>query len=121
MNRKKDWMKLGCNSFNIKEPISRPLSIWTEQDVLQYISENNLKYASVYGDILYDDQKGWYTTGESRTGCIFCMFGCHLEQEPNRFQRMKETHPKLYDYCIRGWEDGGLGLGKVLDYINVKY
>lgn len=43
---------------------------------------------------------------------------------------MKETHPKLYNYCIGGGEivDGkwqpnskGLGLGHVLDYINVKY
>ena len=47
---------------------------------------------------------------------MFCMFGAHLEKEPNRFQRLKETHPKQYDYCINK-----LGLGEVLDYINVKY
>ena len=39
-----------------------------------------------------------------------------LERKPNRFQRMARTHPKQYDYCINR-----LGLGKVLDYINVKY
>ena len=50
---------------------------------------------------------------------MFCMFGVHLEKEPNRFQQMKTTHPKQYDYCIR--EENGLGLGKVLDFINVKY
>jgi len=70
------------------------------------------------------------TTGCDRTGCIFCMFGCHLEKEPNRFQRLKETHPRQYEYCINGGEmvDGkwqpskeGLGLGKVLDYIGVPY
>jgi hypothetical protein len=58
------------------------------------------------------------------------MFGCHLEKEPNRFQRLKETHPRQYKYCIGGGEmvDGkwqpskdGLGLGKVLDYIGVDY
>ena len=38
---------------------------------------------------------------------------------PNRFQRMKETHPKMWDYCIR--EENGLGIGKVLDFIDVKY
>ena len=59
------------------------------------------------------------TSGVNRTGCMFCMFGVHLEQEPNRFQRMKITHPKQYDYCMR--EENGLGLGKVLDFINVKY
>ena len=58
------------------------------------------------------------------------MFGCHLDKEPNRFQRMKVTHPRQYEYCIGGGEmvDGmwqpnkqGLGLGFVLDYIGVKY
>ena len=47
---------------------------------------------------------------------MFCMFGAHLEKEPNRFQRLKETHPKQYDYCINK-----LGIGEVLDYIGVKY
>ena len=55
-------------------------------------------------------------TGEQRTGCMFCMFGCHLEKSPNRFERMKKTHPKQYNYCINK-----LKLGEVLDYIGVKY
>ena len=62
----------------------------------------------------------YYTTGENRTGCIFCGFGCHLENEPNRFQRLKKTHPKLWKYCMKEWNDGGLGMKKVLDYVNVK-
>ena len=42
------------------------------------------------------------------------------------FQRMKQTHPAQYKYCIYGghFENGelkpdktGLGLGKILDYI----
>lgn len=44
------------------------------------------------------------------------MFGVHLESEPNRFQRLKITHPKLYNYGINKLE-----LNKVLDYINVPY
>jgi hypothetical protein len=56
------------------------------------------------------------TTKAQNTGCMFCMFGVHLEQSPNRFERMALTHPKLYDYCINN-----LGLGNVLDYINVPY
>jgi hypothetical protein len=49
----------------------------------------------------------------------------------NRFERLKQTHPRQYDYCINGGEynaEGlwvpnkeGLGLAKVLDYLNVKY
>ena len=147
--RYQKWVQHGCNAFDKGNPSSQPLSFWTEQDVLHYIKKFNVPYASVYGDIVpaSEDEQiegqltafdilGDYdgtllkTTGASRTGCIFCMFGCHLEKEPNRFQRLKETHPKQYEYCINGGEmvDGkwqpskeGLGLGKVLDYINVKY
>ena len=54
--------------------------------------------------------------GAQRTGCMFCMFGLHLEKEPNRFQRMALTHPKQYDFCVNK-----LGCGKVLDYIGVPY
>ena len=61
------------------------------------------------------------TTGLTRTGCMFCGFGVHLEENPNRFERMKETYPKMWDYCIRPVEENGLGMGAVLDYINVPY
>jgi hypothetical protein len=44
-----------------------------------------------------------------------------MEKEPNRFQRMKITHPNQYKYCMKPVEDGGLGLAQVLDYIGVKY
>jgi len=44
------------------------------------------------------------------------MFGVHMEKEPNRFQRMAKTHPKLHNYCINN-----LGLKEVLEYIGVKY
>ena len=129
--RKTQWVKYGCNAFGSKRPTSQPLSFWTEQDILHYIKQFDVPYCSVYGDIVPDNEGTLLkTTGCDRTGCIFCMFGCHLEKEPNRFQRLKETHPRQYEYCIGGGEyvDGkwqpskeGLGLGKVLDYINVKY
>lgn len=134
--RYQHWLENGCNAFDTKEPKSQPLSFWTEQDILQYIKKYNVPYCPVYGDIVPTDDGEQFegtllkTTGCNRTGCIFCMFGCHLEKEPNRFQRLKETHPRQYEYCIGGGEyvDGkwqpskeGLGLGKVLDYIGVKY
>lgn len=147
--RKDAWLKTGCNAFDLKEPQSQPMAFWTEQDVLHYIKKYDVPYCSVYGDIVptddgeqvdgqittFDILKDYdgtmlKTTGCNRTGCIFCMFGCHLEKEPNRFQRLKETHPRQYQYCIGGGEmvDGrwqpskeGLGIGKVLDYIGVKY
>lgn len=150
MIRENAWLKNGCNAFNSKHPSSTPMAFWTEQDVLHYIKKFNVPYCPVYGDIrvkppadaeegqmnvidylgCYEPEDTLETTGCDRTGCIFCMFGCHLEKEPNRFQRLKETHPRQYEYCIGGGEmvDGkwqpnkqGLGLGKVLDYIGVKY
>lgn len=148
--RYSNWLQHGCNAFGKKEPSSQPLSFWTEQDILHYIKKYNVPYCPVYGDIVVDDNAeiegqinlidfiGDYeetdrlkTTGCDRTGCIFCMFGCHLEKSPNRFQRLKETHPRQYEYCINGgeyneegkWEPNkeGLGLAKVLDYIGVPY
>lgn len=144
--REQSWVKNGCNSFEGKSPSSKPLSFWTEQDILEYLVKYHVPYCSVYGDIIgknkttgvvhsTDELQALYCFGDEiilpkltlettkcdRTGCMFCMFGCHLEKEPNRFQRMKETHPQIYEYCMKPIEEGGLGLAKVLDYINVKY
>jgi len=118
--RKKEWLINGCNAFNKDNPTSQPISFWTEQDVLQYIKQFNIPYASVYGDIVTDKNGKLYTTGCDRTGCVFCGFGCHLEKEPNRFQRLKQTHPKLWEYCMKPVSEGGLGMKEVLKYINVK-
>jgi 3'-phosphoadenosine 5'-phosphosulfate sulfotransferase (PAPS reductase)/FAD synthetase len=98
------YLRQGCNAFEAKHPTSTPLSIWNESDIWNYIHSENIPYSKIYD------------MGEKQTGCMFCMFGAHLEKEPNQFQRMSVTHPKQYDYCINK-----LGLGQVLDYINVKY
>ena len=118
--RKTEWLHNGCNAFDKKNPSSQPMSFWTEQDVLECIVKYEIPYPSVYGDIKKDKNGKWYTTGYSRTGCIFCGYGCHLEKEPNRFQRLKETHPKIWDYCMKSVEDGGLGMREILEYIGVK-
>ena len=114
--RKQNWMKNGCNAFDNTIPTSQPMSFWTEQDVLTYLRDFKIPYATVYGDIIENKKGKLETTGVDRTGCMFCLYGVQSEKEPNRFQRMKITHPKQYDYCINK-----LGIGKVLDYINVKY
>lgn len=120
--RTQSWLKSGCNSFDGKKPMSKPLSFWTEQDVLQYLKKFNISYASVYGEITpINDSEILTTSGCKRTGCMFCMFGCHLEKEPNRFQTMKETHPKQYEYMLKPISEGGLGMKEVLDYIGVPY
>lgn len=118
--RENAWLHSGCNAFESKHPKSQPMSFWTEQDVLEYLKEFKIPYASVYGKIEQDESGKYYTTGCSRTGCVFCGFGCHLEKAPNRFQRLKMTHPKLWEYCMKSRDDGGLGMKEVLEYIGVE-
>ena len=135
--RTQKWLRYGCNGFDMKKPISTPLAFWREQDVLKYIKDNNIRIAAVYGDVVYDygeeiegqmdlsdlgvaaEVRHLKTTGCKRTGCMFCGFGCHLEKEnEGRFERMKQTHPKQYEYIMKPWEEGGLGYKQVIDWIN---
>lgn len=144
--RAKVWLANGCNAYDSKHPISNPMAFWTEQDILRYIVKNNIDICKVYGQIIEDrtnteevewqmtisDIEGWEkmeeydaerlplkTTGCSRTGCMFCGYGCHLEKEgEGRFEQMRETHPKQYEYIMKPWKDGGLGYKEVIDWIN---
>lgn len=93
--RQSVYLKIGCNAYHKRDPTSQPMSFWTEQDVLAYLKMTGIPYASVYGEIVEENGR-LTTTGAKRTGCMFCMFGVHLEKKPNRFQRMALTHPKRY-------------------------
>lgn len=137
------WLKFGCNAFQAKVPKSNPMSFWTEQDVLAYIKLNNIPICSVYGDIVEDTDgvEGQMTifdfdeiaqnelfdnpellplktTGCQRTGCMFCGFGCHLDEGEGRFARMKRTHPKQYAYIMKPKSEGGLGYKELIDWVN---
>ena len=114
-------MKSGCNAFESDRPKSMPLSFWNEQDILEYIVRYNLPYASIYGDIARNEKGKLYTTGVERTGCMFCLYGIQNEKNPNRIQKMKQTHPKTHEWMLKPMDDGGLGMKEVLDYIGVKY
>lgn len=135
--RTQQWLRNGCNGFNLTNPISNPMSFWFEQDVLLYLKLNNIPIASVYGDIVCDDgsdfditgyvDRGVFeldrpflkTTGCKRTGCMFCGFGAHLEKDgEGRFERMKKTHPNLYEYIMKSTDEGGLGYRSMIDWIN---
>lgn len=135
--RTQQWIMNGCNGFEMKSPISNPLSFWYDTDILEYAKKYNVELAEPYGDIipnsLQENMFGdieYTTSGCKRTGCIFCGFGCHLEKE-SRWLELKRTHPKQYDYCIGGgeynengiWQPNktGLGLGHCFDVINEIY
>ena len=113
--RQQSYLKNGCNAFESKRPISTPIGFWTEQDVLAYIKLYNLEIASVYGEIVTENGK-LKTTKCDRTGCVFCGFGVHLEKEPNRYQRLEQTHPQLHRYCM-----DKLGFKGVCQYMNIPY
>lgn len=105
------YMGTNCNAFSEKHPTSRPIMFWREQDILRYIYENKLEIASVYGDVIKAEDGLFKTTGVHRTGCMFCMYGVHQEGHPNRFELMKKTHPKQYDYIMNK-----LGGKEILDF-----
>ena len=102
-----------CNSFDGKDPMSRPMLPWSEDDVWEYIKRFNIDYSVIYDDRIVD---GVEVKGESRTGCMFCAFGAHLEKGENRFQRMYYSHPKQWNYCINK-----LGMAEALDFIGIPY
>lgn len=132
--RLQKWLEFGCNAFGSKKQISKPMSFWTEQDVLTYIHTYNLTIADAYGQVIRDWKKdgltegqidfyeklseidpscklpGYHykTTGCKRTGCIFCGFG--ITRDKQRFIRLSEQEPKLCDYVMRGGEFSDSGM-----------
>lgn len=100
--REQIYYSHGCNAYDLTSPRSWPLAFWTHQDVLDYLELYEVPYCSLY-------DKGW-----TSSGCFPCMFGVHMEGYPNRFQRMHDTHPKLWKYCM-----DTLGLREVLAYVGI--
>lgn len=127
--RMQKWLMYGCNAFELENPQSNPMSFWTEDDIFQYIKENNLDIAEPYGEIIADqsnDKCKYCTTKCKRTGCIFCLFG--IKQDPYRLLKLKDEEPELADYVLRGgrfdeqgiWQPSSTGLGYwfILEWMN---
>ena len=107
--------------------MSKPMGFWTENDVLEYAVKNHIDFASPYGNIAEVGQIDgqlrldcctkckYRTTGESRTGCMFCPVGCHLDGFA-KFKRLKQYNPKLYDYCMEE-----LGEKELLEWVRKHY
>ena len=142
-NRLTNWLEKGCNVFDDERPMSRPISFWTENDILTYIHTYKVEIPSIYGDVvpkndgiygqmnLYDLMEDYTdcefdTTGAKRTGCTYCLFG--ITQDLERFLRFKKEEPKIYDYVMGGGEfdkdgmwkpnDKGMGFKFVIDWLN---
>ncbi len=120
--RKKSWIKSGCNIFGSLNKKSRPLSIWNSNDVWQYARDNKLEINPAYNfdpSIDIDKQELRF----ERLGCTSCPFGSLPESKiierleknlghenyhevitdkkyMNRFEKLKEYYPHLYDAQI---------------------
>lgn len=99
--RRQSWIRNGCNAYQTKDPKSQPMAFWTEQDVLQFIVENNIEICSVYGNIEKDEKGKYKCSGCNRTGCVYCMFGAHNKND-HRFEVLAEQSPNQFEYAMRG-------------------
>lgn len=97
----------GCNSFSGKNAASYPLSIWTDENIWNYIRTFKVPYCELY------DQ------GHARTGCMVCGFGAQYETSPNRFERLAESQPRAYAIFM-GYTNNGITYREALSRTGVK-
>jgi hypothetical protein len=89
----------GCNVFDGRA-LSKPLSIWTENDVWEYIKRYNLRYPDIYDE------------GLRSTGCMACGFGAHMNGD-EKLGILYKTYPKWYD-MIMSFENNGITFREAL-------
>jgi len=96
--RKENYVKYGCNIYGSKEPKARPMSIWNDRDIWDYIKINNVNYCSLYDELVLKD--GTVVKAEKTTGCVGCGMGCSLEED-NRFERLRLRNPKHFKNLMK--------------------
>ncbi|MBQ8426153.1 MAG: phosphoadenosine phosphosulfate reductase family protein [Clostridia bacterium] len=104
--RKQQYIRRGgCNSFQNSHIASYPISIWTDADIWEYLRKYNVPYCE-----LYDKD-------HTRTGCMFCGFGAHLEKV-SRFELLYDLHPRAYNKFM-DYENNGCTYREALRKIGV--
>lgn len=101
--RRMTWIRFGSLYESGKEWIANPLSFWTSEDVNQYLTEHNIHPIKI-------------PTVRGGSGCVTCMFGCHLSKGKNALQELKELNPKMHSAAINDW-----GYKEVLDELGIPY
>lgn len=137
--RQKALMLNGCNYISPGTKRSAPVAIFNRQDILTLTLEMEDYYhvhwrdfgeteietiiPAIYGEIVRDADGTLRTTKAQRTGCSMCGFGIHMEGRPHRFDLLRESNPKEWEFWMKHIyqdEDGKWwGFGDVLDYIGV--
>lgn len=85
----------GCNVFkeNKLDSKSMPLSIWTEDDIWEFIRTKKIRIA--------DD----YSKGCLRQGCVACGFGCQFDDD-TRLELLYKNYPKYYNMVMNFTNNG---------------
>lgn len=109
-------MKHGCNYYGKTVTRSCPFAIFNKTDLLRLAIELEVPVPAIYGEIAELADGTLITTKATRTGCTMCGFGVHMEKRPHRFDRLRESDPKQWEFWMydQGW-------GKVLTYIGVEW
>jgi len=101
-----------CNVYG-KRNISKPLSIFTEEDVWELIDLLKVEICSIYYDQIIE---GELVKGEERTGCAYCGFGVQYEKPDNtKFHRLHKREPKRFFSIM-----DKLGFRNALSKVNVQ-
>ena len=133
------WLQYGCNGFELTYPTSNPMAFWLEQDILTYIYEYGVEICSVYGDVVEDykaagqvdgqlslseygvfdkERPTLKCTGCQRTGCSICAYGSHREKQgEERFLRLKQTHPGMYN-LLDVIKNNGVTYREAIEWVN---
>ncbi len=96
----------GCNSFKEDHLASYPISIWTDADIWAYLRKFKVPYCELYDK------------GHTRTGCMFCGFGAHIEKV-SRFELLYDLHPKAYDLFMN-YQNNGITYREALRTIGIQ-
>lgn len=120
VQRKLGWIESGCNVFEENYAQCKPLSIWNEKDIWEYIHRHKIAYSSIYDDC---EINGEVVEGEKRTGCAYCGFGADQEKSDiftkNRFERLAIRKPKQYEKMMR-LQNNGIEYRTALEFVGVK-
>ena len=101
MLRETDYLRVGqCNKFDQGHEKSKPLSIWMEEDIWQFIHENNIEIAEIYAK------------GVDRTGCVGCGFGAQMKDD-RRLETFYRLYPKYYNMVLN-FENNGVNYREAL-------
>lgn len=105
--RKRQYIRRGgCNSFQNNHIASYPISIWTDADIWAYLRKFKVPYCELYDK------------GHTRTGCMFCGFGAHIEKI-SRFELLYDLHPKAYNVFMN-YQNNGYTYREALRAIGVQ-